>query len=458
VTPVNPSANVYGWSLPDDLAPGESTAFTLRARVAVSLPNGATTLLNYVTLTAASPDRDRTNNEVSDVDTVTAYPDLTLGKSYTATGAVVAGSVVTYQLSGANIGYATAGGVTVVDVMDARVEYIDGTATVAISDGAPVAITPITGAGYLTFTLPDLPHDYTYFVTYAVTVSATGGTPLINTATISTTAQDTNLANNSGSIAIPTEQSIDAYVQKSAVASANPAIPGSRIVYTIIYGNNGADAAPDVLLTDPLPPDTTLVADSITGGGVFVTATNSISWTWPSLASQSTGTVRFTVQISTPLPAGVDALVNTASITFTSTITDVLPNNNTSSVSTPVDAQPDLTLVKSDGRTQVLAGDLLTYTSPIPTPATRPPAACDHRHAGGRAGVCGFHAGRAGQHRDLHRNVGHWRPAGERSAHADRHGAGPGGCAARIGGGQPRHRRRRPRQRRGHQPCGQHLH
>ena len=357
-----PSANVYAWRLPTELAPGESTAFTLRARVAVSLPNGATTLLNYVTLTATSPDRDRTNNEVSDVDTVTAYPDLTLGKSYTATGAVVAGSVVTYQLSGANIGYATAGGVTIVDVMDSRVEYISGAATVAISDGVPVAITPITSTGYLTFTLPALPHDYTYFVSYAVTVSATGGTPLINTATISTTAQDTNLANNSGSIAIPTEQSIDAYVQKSAVASANPAVPGGRIVYTIIYGNNGADPAPDVVLTDPLPPDTALVADSITGGGVYVTATNTVSWTWPSLASQSTGTVRFTVQISTPLPAGVDALVNTASITFTSAITDVLPNNNTSSVSTPVDAKPDLTLIKSDGRTQVLGGDLLTYT------------------------------------------------------------------------------------------------
>ncbi len=352
VTPDNPSANIYAWSLPDDLAPGAATAFTLRARVAVSLPNGTTTLLNYVKLTATSPDRDLTNNEVSDVDTVTAHPDLTLGKSYTATGSVVAGSVVTYHLSGANIGYA----------MDSRVEYISGTATLAISAGAPVAITPITSTGYLTFTLPDLPHDYTYFVTYAVTVSATGGTPLINTATISTTAQDTNLANNSGSIAIPTEQSIDAYVQKSAVASANPAVPGGRIVYTIIYGNNGADPAPNVLLTDPLPPNTTLVADSITGGGVYVTETNTVSWTWPSLASQSTGTVRFTVQISTPLPAGVAALVNTASITFTSAITDVLPNNNSSSVSTPVDAQPDLTLVKSDGRTQVLAGDLLTYT------------------------------------------------------------------------------------------------
>jgi uncharacterized repeat protein (TIGR01451 family) len=362
VTPVNPSANVYGWSLPNELAPGESTAFTLRARVAVSLPNGATTLLNYVTLTATSPDRDRTNNEVSDVDTVTAYPDLTLGKSYTATGAVVAGSVVTYHLSGANIGYATAGGVTVVDALDSRVEYISGTATLAISDGVSVAVTPITSTGYLTFTLPDLPHDYTYFVTYAVTVSATGGTPLINTATISTTAQDSNLANNSGSIAIPTEQSIDAYVQKSAVPSANPAVPGSRIVYTIIYGNNGADAAPNVLLTDPLPPNTTLVADSITGDGVYVTSTNTVSWTWPSLASQSTGTVRFTVQISTPLPAGVDTLVNTAAITFTSAITDVLPNNNTSSVSTPIAAQPDLALVKSDGRIQVLAGDLLTYT------------------------------------------------------------------------------------------------
>ena len=79
----NPGSAIYAWAF-GDLAPSAALSFTLRAQVAISLPNGATSLTNYANLTTASPDRDRTNNEVSDVDTVTAHPDLTLFKSATA--------------------------------------------------------------------------------------------------------------------------------------------------------------------------------------------------------------------------------------------------------------------------------------------------------------------------------------------------------------------------------------
>ncbi|MBK8046777.1 MAG: DUF11 domain-containing protein [Anaerolineales bacterium] len=100
VTPSHPTAAVYVWAL-GDLAAGASLSFTLRAQVASALPDGVTAVSNYANLSATSPDRDRTNNEVSDVDTVTAHPDLTLAKTFRNHAARRYGSTVTYELSGA---------------------------------------------------------------------------------------------------------------------------------------------------------------------------------------------------------------------------------------------------------------------------------------------------------------------------------------------------------------------
>lgn len=172
-------------------------------------------------------------------------------------------------------------------------------------------------------------------------------------------------------VSVPTARNVDLYLQKSALAGTDTVVPGGEIVYTLVYGNNGADPATGVQITDILPAHTTLVAGSITGEGVFVTASNTISWALAGVASQASGTVSFTVQIADPLPAGVDAIANSAAITPATAITDAVPANNTSGVSTPVSAAPDLTITKSDGRTQVLAGDLLTWKCRTPVAGGR---------------------------------------------------------------------------------------
>ncbi|MBK8046776.1 MAG: DUF11 domain-containing protein [Anaerolineales bacterium] len=145
---------------------------------------------------------------------------------------------------------------------------------------------------------------------------------------------------------MPTTRNIDVYVIKSAVAAVAPAVPGTQIEYTLVYGNNGADPATDVVLTDTLPANTDLVVGSITGAGRFITATNTITWGWASLASLATGTVSFTVQITNPLPAGVETIANTATIMMQRHSPMRCRTTTPFSASTPVTAAPDLTIPK----------------------------------------------------------------------------------------------------------------
>ncbi|MBK8049840.1 MAG: DUF11 domain-containing protein [Anaerolineales bacterium] len=87
-----------------------------------------------------------------------------------------------------------------------------------------------------------------------------------NTAVISESQTGYQFRQQLGERLLPTTRNIDVYVIKSAVAAADPAVPGTQIQYTLVYGNNGADPATDVVLTDTLPMNTSLVAGSIRGG------------------------------------------------------------------------------------------------------------------------------------------------------------------------------------------------
>ncbi|NJM08301.1 DUF11 domain-containing protein [Candidatus Gracilibacteria bacterium] len=63
------------------------------------------------------------------------------------------------------------------------------------------------------------------------------------------------------------------------------------------------------------------------------------------------------------MPSGVDQITNTATIADDeSSGPDPTPPNNSDNELTPLNAAPDLTIVKDDGEDVVLAGDTLTYT------------------------------------------------------------------------------------------------
>ncbi len=345
------------------IAEGVSMSVTLVAKVATTLPDGTTRITNYAHVSTTSPEKDTTNNEVTDVDTVTTHPDLSIAKTFTSNPPATSGSIVSYQLSGSNLGYAIATGVKITDTLDALSTYTT-TATALSINGTPTSTLTVdynNATKKLIFSLPNLKPGDTYLLTYDAKVGTLPDPPssLLNSATIGATQTDLDTGNNTAGVYVPTINAADLVVVKSAQTASALVVPGSLITYTLNYRNDGVDSAANAEITDTVPANTTLVNGSITGGGTV--SNGIITWDLNTLASQATGSVRFTVKVDSLLPAGAHAIANTAFIT-TTTLPDASPLDNVSSVSTSVTAQPDLVIVKTDGKTQVLAGDVVDYT------------------------------------------------------------------------------------------------
>ncbi|MEN6371101.1 MAG: DUF5060 domain-containing protein [Armatimonadota bacterium] len=74
------------------------------------------------------------------------------------------------------------------------------------------------------------------------------------------------------------------------------AAPGDIITYTLTYTNSGAGTASNVVVSAPVPADTTFVSAS--SGGTYNSTTRKVSWTISSLAAGAKGTVTFQVKVN----------------------------------------------------------------------------------------------------------------------------------------------------------------
>ena len=139
----------------------------------------------------------------------------------------------------------------------------------------------------------------------------------------------------------PYTGSLDTFVAKWEVPaqadvaidkSARPGVadPGETVTYTLAFSNKGYLTATGVLITDVVPVALTNV--SYIKSGVAVTPTGSISYTWKvqDLAPGAGGVITITGIISPGLKPGL-VLINTA--TITGTTTDSSPDDNSSSAS-----------------------------------------------------------------------------------------------------------------------------
>ena len=122
--------------------------------------------------------------------------------------------------------------------------------------------------------------------------------------------------------------------------SPSPTYSGAVIDYTITIANTGPDAASNIVLTDPLPPNTTFVSYGTGASGVVCTTppvggTGTITCPFaPAQASVASG-VSFQFVIQLQVVAGnVPTIDNTA--TVSSDTPDPDTTNNSATVSTPV--------------------------------------------------------------------------------------------------------------------------
>lgn len=385
VTGVNDgSASVnLTWDFGDVEKTSTSAVITYTARVAnVSANAAGDTLSNEATLnyhldsgTPATELSDDTETDIvepnmvidKEFDTAAPYAYATPGDADQAyDGQTIA---ITWRLQ--NTGTSTAYDVIVQDVLPNAV-YTSITAlttptgfTFSTSDdGTNTTVT-------YTATQPFAVDASADFVFTAVVGDITAGTSYPNTATVT---QATTLPGSD-----PNERDEPDVSDSDPFVGVGPDIgvtktdnvtsaqPGDTLNYAIHVSNTGTYVTDvtGVVVTETVPNNT-----AYTGTGWTCSPNNNAgsTCTYPAfpLAAGASTDLTFTVQVITNPPAGEDTIYNPVSVTDDGTHgQDSDPTNNSDDDTDTLDAASDLSITKTDGRTQVTAGLELTYTLTI---------------------------------------------------------------------------------------------
>lgn len=262
------------------------------------------------TVTSSTADPGPAINNGSGSVTVAGVSDLAIQK--TLTGPLVAGQNAVYVINVKNFGPSDVTGVTVTDPTPPGLTF--GSNSGACTTAFPCALGTLTNGQIVTITS-----------TYAVPSNASGS--ISNTASVSPTATDPNLVDNSATATATVVQKADLSITKTGPASATP---GSNITYTIVITNNGPSDASGVTLNDPTP-----------AGLTFVPPTNPPCAGFPptctigTLTAGSSRTIQATYTVQPSPPA---TIVNTAGVS--SGTPDPNSANDSSSKSTSTTACP----------------------------------------------------------------------------------------------------------------------
>ncbi len=356
----------------DDL-PAES-AITIEFLVTVGNPlptgvvqvsnQGSVAATNAPTLATDDPSEPGTTDPT--VTPVTAQPDLTLTKGDGGASATPGGTVA-YALGYANAGNQAATGIALAETVPDHTTFNASLSTGAWScaDGSPagtpctLAVGALAGGG--------ASGSATFAVTVINPVPA-GVTEISNSASIAddgANGTDSNPGNNSATDTTPVTAQPDLTLTKSDGGAS--AIPGGTVAYALGYANAGNQGATGVALAETVPANTTFNGSLSTAG--WSCADGSPAGTPCTLAvgalvgGGASGSATFAVTLVTPVPAGLTEISNSASVADDGANgTDPNPGDNSASDTTPVTAQPDLTLTKDDGGITVTPGSTIPYT------------------------------------------------------------------------------------------------
>ena len=340
-----------------------SGSVTFAVTVDNPLAAGIDQIVNNVSIAddgTNGPDEDPTDNTDGDTNTVTAAPDLFVTKD-DSQSVVVAGQVVTYAINFGNSGSQGATGVVLTEALPAGVAFNAGGSTAGWIETSP-------GSGVFEFSVGALAATATSSVNFSVIVDdplAAGIDQLINSVSIAddgSNGADEDLSDNSDTDVDTVTAAPDLLILKDDGGVS--ATPGGTIVYTLNYSNTGSQGATGVVITEALPGFTTFdPANSTAGWTETAPGSGIFTFNVGGLASGVSGSVDFAVTVDSTVPAGFSLVTNSATISDDgSNGPDEDPSDNTGGDTTPVDANPDLTLTIDDGQTTTAAGDGLIYT------------------------------------------------------------------------------------------------
>ncbi|MGF6822309.1 putative repeat protein (TIGR01451 family) [Microbacterium sp. ZKA21] len=326
---------------------GSSTSYTFDARV--NLAGAATTIENEAQVAFRDDivGQDRVSTTQTTETPVGDAADLEIVKTL-HTAPLVAGEPVSYTLVVTNNGPQAVDDFSVYDpipavLSDVQVETTSGSCVVTASmncAGGPLGV--------------DESAEIT--ITGTLSADAPAGSAVVNTAQVESATTDPDQSNNTSTASGTVTSAADVSIAKS-FEPENP-VAGEQVTYTLTASNAGPSAAADVLLTDPLDPETTFVsAESDAGTCTLDEDGTAVSCAIGTLAPGQTVEARVTVTLD---PDAEVAVQNTATITTSTSDSD--SGDNASSASFEPTVTADLAVTKDVSAATVTAGDAFTYT------------------------------------------------------------------------------------------------
>ena len=320
------------------LDPSESAELVITGTLS---PFASGTLVNGASVSASTPDPDLTNNTSETTAAITAFADISVIKAASPSPAI-AGEYLIYTIVASNAGPSAAESVVLEDTIPSGLSgleystdeqnwrpWVSSLTIGTIDPGVPVII----------------------YIRGTIAASASG--LVTNTVAISSQTPDPNPDNNTSAATTPVETSADLSIVKTAAPST--AVPGSLLSYTVSVSNAGPSDARNVQLIDPISSLLSSVEYSVDNGenwapwqgtfnlGTLEAGTGAIILIRGSLSSAATGTIENIAIISSTTP-------------------DPDPDNNSSTLFTPIQSSADLSVVKSADPIPAVPGQYLTYT------------------------------------------------------------------------------------------------
>jgi uncharacterized repeat protein (TIGR01451 family) len=346
-----------------ELGAGESTAVELTG----TMPDAfSTPVENTASIFGNEQDPDPTND--TDPHTITTRDreaDLALVKSAPAT--VDPGGQITWDIDVTNTGRDGSTGSTVVDSIPA------GVTNVATSTpGCTVGVADVTcDVGALAV-------GETTRITLTGSAPTAFSTSVVNSATVTGDDPDPDPTDNTGTSTTvtppPPAAPAPRYdVSMTKTASDATVTVGDTVTYSLVAKNNGPDAAPGVVVTDPVPGELD-VQDVSSSQGTCTVSGNRISCAVGTLAPGQgvTVTVRAkaikagsTTNVGTvvPPPAPSPSTPGTPPIDP--------PANNTDDADVAIAKKSTLGLTKTANRRTIDAGQRVVYTIRVNNPSKR---------------------------------------------------------------------------------------
>lgn len=333
--------------------PPGSDVFTLVLQTDPSLANGST-LTNTATILTTTNDPDQNDNSSNVVTPVEADSDLGVTKSAAPDPAPIGGSA-TFTIGYSASGPSDAANVSINDVLPAGMLFS------SVSASGWSCTTPTVGTnGTVTCTISALAPGASGTITIVVTIdpSVSAGTLISNTATIAGDVVDSVSANDSANASFAAQHISNLDITKNA--APNPVPAGGALTYVIDFNASGPSAAPNVVINDVLPAQTTFTSLATPGGWScttpFIGTNGTVNCTNPSVASGTTGTFTLVVAVDPSLPAGT-TISNTVTISG-DVVENTVDNSSTDDVTTIVVADIGLTKIAP---ATIFAGNSLSY-------------------------------------------------------------------------------------------------